>query len=214
MMKLRRVYEAAEEEGRPVEEIALDRYGSLEAWNEALEERRLLDGKSGRKREKGSSGSHSGPSRGGDGPRRSFMFTDEPGSGASTRSASFRKPGTDDSRPVTPLQRPGAPQRVSELGSNTPTMAIPTLHSPALQPVPSAVGVLSQTELNQMQAKVLKAKLMGDPAAEQMENEYEEARERAASAPRVSMVPTHDARGQVYDVGTGKNDAFVPGNVS
>ena len=35
MMKLRRVYETAEEEGKPVEEIAMDRFGSLEAFEEA-----------------------------------------------------------------------------------------------------------------------------------------------------------------------------------
>jgi hypothetical protein len=65
-----------------------------------------------------------------------------------------------------------------------------------------------------MQAKVLKAKLLGDPSAAQLEKEYEEARDRADNAPRVAVLPTHDMRGQVYDVGSGKNDAFVPGNVS
>jgi len=42
-MKLRRVYETAEEEGKSVEEVALERYGSREAFEEALEERRILD---------------------------------------------------------------------------------------------------------------------------------------------------------------------------
>ena len=35
MMRLRRVYETAEEEGRPIEEVAIDRFGSLEAFEEA-----------------------------------------------------------------------------------------------------------------------------------------------------------------------------------
>lgn len=210
MMRLKRVYETAEEEGRPLEEIAVDRFGSLEAWNEALEERRILDERSGKRRDRpNTSGSGSGA------PRRSFMFTEEPGSGASSRSASFRRPGQDDSRPTTPMQRPGAPPRTGTgFGANTPTMAVPRVHSPAMQPVPSAKGIPTQSELNQMQAKVLKAKLMGDPAADQMERDYEEARERAESAPRVAVLPTHDMRGQVYDVGAGKNDAFMPGNVS
>ena len=43
MMKLRRTYEAAAEEGKPIEEIALERFGTLEAFEEAKEERRILD---------------------------------------------------------------------------------------------------------------------------------------------------------------------------
>lgn len=87
------------------------------------------------------------------------------------------------------------------------------VHSPATQPLPSAKGVPTQSELNQLQARVLKAKLLGDPGAAAMEQEYEEMRERADSAPRVAVLPTHDVRGQVYDVGHGKDDASRPGNV-
>lgn len=43
MMKLRRTYEAAEEEGRKVEEVALERFGSMQAFNEARAERQYLD---------------------------------------------------------------------------------------------------------------------------------------------------------------------------
>lgn len=43
MTKLKRTYEAAEEEQRPIEEVALERYGSLDDWHDALEERRILD---------------------------------------------------------------------------------------------------------------------------------------------------------------------------
>ncbi|KAH7100395.1 CwfJ C-terminus 1-domain-containing protein-like protein [Auriculariales sp. MPI-PUGE-AT-0066] len=210
MMRLRRVYEQAEEEGRPVEEVAKERYSSMDEWTEAVEERRILDERAGRRSSKGFSSSQSGPPSS---AKRSFMFTDDPGSGASSRSASFRRPGADDSRPTTPMQRPGtAPRAASSFGANTPTMTVPTLHSPAYQPVPSAAGVPSQSELNQMQAKVLKAKLLGDPGAEQLEKEYDEARDRAESAPRLAVLPTHDIRGQIYDVGSGKNDAFLPGN--
>ncbi|KZW01458.1 hypothetical protein EXIGLDRAFT_602781 [Exidia glandulosa HHB12029] len=206
MMKLRRVYEAAEDENRPVEDVALDRYGSLEAFNEAVEERRILDEKAGKKGSRTSTPS-AAPSTA---PRR-FMFTEmqEPGSGASSRSASFRRPTDDSSRPTTPSIRPPLPQR----GSNTPSaMAVPMVHSPAAQPLPSAKGVPSQSELNQMQARVLKAKLLGDPGAEAMEQEYEEMRDRAESAPRVAVLPTHDVRGQVYDVGLGRDDAHKAGN--
>ena len=42
-MELHRVYETAEEEGKSVLEVALERHGSLEAFGEALEERWILD---------------------------------------------------------------------------------------------------------------------------------------------------------------------------
>ncbi|KAJ3512300.1 hypothetical protein NLJ89_g3592 [Agrocybe chaxingu] len=47
MMRLRRVYETAEEEGLPVEEVGIDRFGSLQAFEEAKEERRILDEREG-----------------------------------------------------------------------------------------------------------------------------------------------------------------------
>jgi len=49
MMRLRRVYEAAEEEGLAVEEVGADRFGSLQAFEEAREERRILDEREGRR---------------------------------------------------------------------------------------------------------------------------------------------------------------------
>ena len=56
MTKLRRVYETVETEARPLEEVALERYGSMEAFNEALEERRWLDERDNRKASRGGSG--------------------------------------------------------------------------------------------------------------------------------------------------------------
>ena len=76
MMKLRRVYETAEEEGKPVEEVALERYGSLEAFEEAKEERRTLDEREGKRSAKGKGRDR----RDGDEDRRGreqrYMFTD------------------------------------------------------------------------------------------------------------------------------------------
>ena len=53
MMKLRRVYETAEEEGKSVEEVAVDRFGSLELFEEAKEERRILDEREGKRASRG-----------------------------------------------------------------------------------------------------------------------------------------------------------------
>lgn len=43
MMKLKRVYEVAEETGKGVEEVALERFGDLKSFDEAREERQELD---------------------------------------------------------------------------------------------------------------------------------------------------------------------------
>lgn len=43
MMKLKRVYEVAEETGKSVEEVALERFGDLKSFDEAREERQELD---------------------------------------------------------------------------------------------------------------------------------------------------------------------------
>jgi hypothetical protein len=45
MMKLQRVFDSAREERKDVEQVALDRYGSLEEFQEAIQEREFLDKK-------------------------------------------------------------------------------------------------------------------------------------------------------------------------
>ena len=77
-----------------------------------------------------------------------------------------------------------------------------------------------------MQAKVLRAKLMGAPDAEKLEKEYETEQKRAqgilertdedgkTTHTRVEALPTLDAQGRLYDVGSGREDpnAPIPGN--
>jgi len=43
MMKVRRVYETAEEEGRDIDDVGLERFGTVEAWEAAKEEKRYMD---------------------------------------------------------------------------------------------------------------------------------------------------------------------------
>lgn len=103
---------------------------------------------------------------------------------------------------------------------------------------------MSIEELNRLQAKVLRAKLMEDPDAEALEEQYDFERARAEEGGGdlggagmwegkgggrqgqlgresvngkrvdVQVLPTLDGRGQLYDVGTGKQDeeASRPGN--
>lgn len=225
-MRLRRVYEAAEEEGLPVEEVGADRFGSLQAFEEAREERRILDEREGRRGDR-SRGTDTPSYFSKDGEKR-LMFTDVGGSGGSSRSSSFRRPGgMPESNPSTPSPPSGmirtlANKRLDSL--RLPSQAGSPLaqsHTPipSVMTPPAASGSLSRalspSSLNKLQAKVLRAKLMGMPDAEKLEQEYEvEARkahgvEEGGVRTKVEVLPTLDARGRMYDVGHGKDDGQI-----
>lgn len=76
---------------------------------------------------------------------------------------------------------------------------------------------LSPSSLNRLQAKVLRAKLIGASEAESLEKQYEEelrkangSGERDGVRTKVEVLPTLDIRGNLYDVGQGKEDAPMP----
>ncbi|EAU85946.1 complexed with Cdc5 protein Cwf19 [Coprinopsis cinerea okayama7 len=226
MMRLRKCYETAEEEGRPVEEVGIERFGSLEAFEEAKEERRILDERQGRKteREKERGRPSERDNRGGE---KGFMFTEMGDSTGSSRSSSFKRPGqASQSGPSTPGVMP-ANKRLDSLRlpsqANSPLQQSHTPIPSVLTPPPLASGsrggscggrALSPSSLNKLQAKVLRAKLMGAPDAEKLEKEYEaEARkaqgqfdEKSGVRTKVEALPTIDVRGRLYDVGTGRKD--------
>ena len=225
MMRLRRVYEAAEEEGLPVEEVGADRFGSLHAFEEAKEERRILDEREGRRGDRDRGRGTDRPSHfSRDGEKR-LMFTDVGGSGGSSRSSSFRRPGgLPESNPSTPSPPSGMIHGLAN--KRLDSLRLPSqVGSPLAQshtPIPSVMTpsaasgsrsrALSPSSLNKLQAKVLRAKLMGMPDAEKLEQEYEvEARkvhgtEEGGMRTKVEVLPTLDARGRMYDVGHGKDD--------
>jgi len=236
MMRLRRVYETAEEENRPINEVAVERFGSFEAFEQAKEERRVLDEREGKRVERGR-GLTKGKRRGGsDYPKvgeKGFMFNDLGGSGASSpRSSSFRRPGgPGESAPSTPSPQTGASSaarpRFDSLRlpsqTGTPGEQMRTPIPSVMTPQPGGQRALSPTSLNRLQAKVLRAKLTGGPDAEKLEKEYEEEMKRAngisteehgvQTRTRVEVLPTLDAQGRLYDVGHGKDDGKVlPGN--
>ena len=228
MMRLRRVYETAEEEDRPVEEVALERFGTMQAFEEAKEERRILDEREGKRSAQKAT---KGKDREVPGEKR-FMFTDINASGASSRSSTFRRPATaNDSKSTTPSPAPGPAkpptgrfdslrlpsQRASPLTqSHTP---IPSVMTPSVAAVSTTRG-MSPSSLNKLQAQVLRAKLMNAPNAAQLEEEYEEQLRKARGEPGqpivrtiVEVLPTLDVQGRLYDIGHGKDDAApLPGN--
>jgi hypothetical protein len=235
MMRLRRVYETAQEDNRPVEEVAVERFGSLEAFDQARDERRILDEREGKRVERGrdvTRGKGRGESSYPKFAEKGFMFNDLVGSGGSSRSSSFLRPGrAGESGPSTPSPQPGVPSASRprfdslRLSSQTGTPGpqartpIPSVMTPQL----GGERPLSPSSLNRLQAKVLRAKLTGGPDAEKLEKEYEEEMRRASGIStdedgvqkrtRVEVLPTLDARGRLYDVGHGKDDDKAhPGN--
>ena len=239
MMKLRRVYETAEEEGRPVEEVALDRFGSLDAFEEAKEERRILDEREGKRAMRSDDRGRGGKGKARDGPpapsggERRMMFSDlSTPSGGTSRSSSFRRPDLDRSGPPTPgvSDGDGRGRRFdsSKLGktSGTPLIQshtpVPSAMTPSLKGTGPGKRALSPSSLNKLQAKVLRAKLVNAPNAGELEAEYEQEVRRANGEEseqgnvrtRVEVMPTLDIHGRMYDVGQGKNDAptNLPGN--
>ena len=230
MMRLRRVYETAEEENRPIEEVAIERFGSLEAFDQAKEERRILDGRGrGRDPTKGKRREDSGYSKAGE---KGFLFNDLGGSGGSSRSSSFRRPGgAGESAPSTPSSQPGMPSVArARFGSHhlpsqtgTPGQQVRTPIPSVMTPQLGGKRALSPSSLNRLQAKVLRAKLTGGADTEKLEKEYEEELQRASgintdedgvqTRTRVEVLPTLDVRGRLYDVGQGKDDdRLLPGN--
>ncbi len=224
MMKLRRVYETADEEGKSIEEVAIERFGSLEAFDEAKEERRILDEREGKRPSRGREQKGKGTASS-EGERR-LMFTDlSTPSGGTSRSSSFRRPDLERSGPSTPGLSEVPPKRLepSRLGQTTGT-ALAQVRTPvpsAITPSLTSTGktrALSPSSLNKLQAKVLRAKLTNAPNAAELEKEYEQELKRANGEDvgddnvrtRVEMLPTLDIHGRLYDVGSGKGDGPLP----
>ncbi|KAK8861747.1 hypothetical protein IAR55_002570 [Kwoniella newhampshirensis] len=281
MMKLKRLYEQAGEQGREVEDVALERYGSLDDFNEALEERRILDEREARRKQRhggGGSDGFSTPGAASSGMRtpdtggsRRFMFAnpatggDLLGGGSRPNSrAGFRRPG-DERDMQTPSGAGGRVDELRQRESGTPVSAnkssgvmppkmstpIPSVFTPTTltrsgsgypftasegnqNPDPtSSQPPMSLEQLNKFQARVIRAKLMDDPQAASLEEDYEAERSRAEKARsgdgsagmwegngeglqgqmgrtdgkgnrvEVQVLPTLDGRGRLYDVGTG-----------
>lgn len=229
MMRLRKVYEAAKEEGLDVETLGAERFGSLQAFEEAKEERRILDEREGKRAERGRV---TDPSSQGEAGEKSLMFTDVGGSGSSSRRSSFRRPGgipgSGPSTPSPPDTRPPSNRRLDSLRlpsqANSPLAQSHTPVPSVMTPTSMASGsrrALSPSSLNKLQAKVLRAKLTGMPDAEKLEKEYEAEARRANGEldsggdvrRKVEVLPTLDARGRMYDVGHGRGEEEArPGN--
>ena len=202
MSKLKRVYETAQEEGRSVEEVARERYATEEAWEEAKEERRVLDERDrppaptvdefGREIRTTTTTSPASASA----SQTRFIFNN-PGnanelelSRPPSRNASFRRPG--EAQTPTTVSTP-----TSRYGTPKPATPIPSVFTPppisrnsSTRAPPPADGqqrkrALSPSSLNKLQAKVLKAKLLDADADSTriLEQEYETELKHSQNVP-------------------------------
>lgn len=192
--------------------MAIERFGTLQAFEDAKEERKILDEREGRRDQRGND--RKGKGRENDGERR-YMFTDS--SMPPSRSSSFRRPGESASSTPSPS---GAPPQIKRLDSlRLPSQAgspLAQTHTPVptvMTPIPKAKTAppraVSPSALNKLQAQALRAKLMGAPNADELQRQYDEAAENAyhgasEDTTKVEVLPTLDGRGRMYDVGHGK----------
>ncbi|KAJ3032965.1 hypothetical protein HK097_005015, partial [Rhizophlyctis rosea] len=197
MMKLKRVYETAEAEKRSVDDVALERYGSLEDFEDAKEERAFLDQRrAGR----------------GDRNKRDEGYRPTVRSGAS-----FQRP-TDEfgrelreepprfSRPTEPVKSvpTSSSQTPAKPISETSSSRVPSILPQTAPSRASSTPVLTKDELNKLQAKALKAKLTGLPDAEALEKEFGREKRRADEVGQQDtiMLSNIDSRGRLQDIGT------------
>lgn len=247
MAKLRRVYEAAAEEGRSVEDVGEERYGSMQAFEAALEERRILDDRDARRRAqiegrpplRGQEGGSFGkdefgrdiraatPTQSGAAQSPRYLYNqssavDASGSRPPSRQA-FRRPG--EQTPTPGNSRPSTPKAASTPVPSVFTPPVPVraqsgLSRPPVTAPDEASGEvsgppMSPTSLNRLQARVLKAKLMDAPDADELQAQYDAALRRSqhgdqggsfleqpGAAEDVQVLPTLDGQGRLYDVGT------------
>lgn len=230
--KLRRTYDAAKDENRPLEEVALERYGTLEAWEQAKEERRIVEDRhnnpepdSGRSTPLNHSSSF----------ERRYMYTNSESQSSRPNSRSgFRKPTSALNTPEG--GRLGTNKRLDEIrfGSLKSTSSSPS-SSVTSTPIPTVINPLANrnsltsapnqqpvgtTTLNKLQASILKAKMMNPAAVPELEKQYNEALEaqnrKMEQTEQVEVIPSLDGRGRMYDIGTGVDldqaSSSKPGN--
>ena len=171
MMKLKRVFEIAEVESRPVDEVVLERYGSFDEFDEAQAERAFLDGKAPPAKRLVKAAPI---------PARKFLAPDE------MRQTLQQKSIEAPKRALSTATRASIPSAtISSSGFNERS-------------------VLTVDQLNKLKSKLLKAKMMGLPDAEELETQYglEKSKAESAdhSADQVVVVSNVDSRGRLVDI--------------
>ncbi|KAG0365112.1 hypothetical protein BGZ54_006850 [Gamsiella multidivaricata] len=206
MTKLKRVLETAAEEGVAPEVIGIERYGSIEKFNEAMEERRELDRRASRRKGRRSDRGDDRDDRRDD--RRDSRRDDRRRDDDDDRRARDDDRRSRDDRPSksgrlsefssaasSPFQRPMDEQerlekelvrrnREKEREKEqerrfTPIPSPFATHVSSPIPNHSAEPTITPDQLNKLKAKAIRAKMLGTPDAEALEKEYEQAQKAA-----------------------------------
>lgn len=121
-------------------------------------------------------------------PSRKYVFND-----TEAQKSSFKRPIEATKQAPRPVATPLQPPTPSIMQTATP------------QPIISA---LSRDELNKLNAKLVKAKIMGSANVDALEKEYQTELEKFEHAEKnnVQVLPTMDSQGRLYDY------ALQPGN--
>ncbi|KAJ3095993.1 hypothetical protein HDU97_006321 [Phlyctochytrium planicorne] len=224
MMKLKRAYEIAEEESRPIEDVALERYGTLEAFQEAVEEREWLDSQKSR------AGSGSRKGRDSRGTHLEHFYSKKEFKKPQARDATVdefgrsRQPVKEVSKSESSQAAPKESESSSSRNLSIPKASIPSAAShsaPLLSASPIDVPAV-RDELNRIQAKFLKAKIMGLPEDASLASRFKDLErqvQEAATAPQhesheesVVVIPSIDSRGRLQDTGHANPSKLLPGN--
>ncbi|KAJ3134678.1 hypothetical protein HK100_003441 [Physocladia obscura] len=201
MMRLKRLQEAAEEDGRDIEELAIERWGSIKELEQLIHERDHLDRKVG----KSSMSKHS----------RHFAA-------ASTEkyksSADFKRPKVSDDTQSEDREEKSQTNKSSPMsrihsrlaGNLIPTAATGGIVVDSIAHERLNEPILSLADLNKMNSRILRNSMMGTEDAE-LVAKYEREKQRYENSDTGSgnsnknktvIVPTINSRGQLQDIGS------------
>lgn len=172
MMKLKNLYKAAKESMRPIEEIALERLGNLQALDEAREEEEELER---RKRDFRGEGV------------KKVKVTGELWFARLAKEEKKRRREEDQKKKELELYPPQKkPSKVTA--------------SSTLQEGPSAIdhaatrgSLITQSDLNKLQAELLRAEMMSSPAIPTLQKQYDSLVQKfntQTSTPEIVLLPT------------------------
>ncbi|KAG1473468.1 hypothetical protein G6F56_000939 [Rhizopus delemar] len=198
MMKLKRTKEQAEDENRSLWEVGVEKYGSEEKFQEALDEREYLDNRKRPRRDDDRHSSKRDSHRRHDTDRKSddrggrrYMFTN-----SDSHQKIFKRP-EPPKRALSPLPKESHSKHTHIQPTIPPIHAIPTI-----QQTP-AISALTRDQLNKLNAKLVKARLMGMGNIEELEKQYNEELEKFEKAQNstgsIEVLPTFDNQGRLYD---------------
>lgn len=161
MTKLKAVYRQAEDSGRPVEVIALERYGDLRAFDDAREEQIELD-----RRETYGDG---------------YVIKEKPsGELSQERAREEKREGLTENRSVEAPLKDGKPWNKHADSSHDGNISSQSLQLTTPR--------FDHTALNRLKAQLLKVRLRGTPDVPTLEAEYAQAMDSFSNQPGTGLV--------------------------